>query len=276
MSENNPNSVEEKTTVIEDKPKKIFGLTFFITIIPAYIYFVSFEYELGYCNYFNIPGYLIEPSITTILIFATTIFGILFSSLKVLGISLPLFKAAEDENKTHLRTINFVNGICIFGTVLMMFAYPISWELLLICLIVTVLMNLLAWGLPFLFLLRQKKSIKEKLQRVEDEYVSSEDKLDWIDHLIKRFNREERMFFILIMLIPFISFLFGNGEAMKQEKFQIIANKVVLKKYNEVFICASFDRKTKILSDSLILVKLSESQPLILKTEKIGPLNVKY
>jgi len=261
--------------MIENKPKKIIDLTFFLTIIPAYIYFVSFEYELGYCDHFKIPKYLIEPSLTTILIFATTVLGILFSSIKLLGLSLPLFKAAKNEDKSHLRSINFINGICVFGTVLIIYAYPVSLNLILICLVVTLILNLLVWGLPFLFLLRKKKSLKEKLQTIEDEYDSSEDKLDLFGHLIKRFNQEERGFIILIIIIPFIAYLFGNGEAMKQDEFQTISNTIILKKYNEIFVCAKFNKKTKIVSDTLILIKLSDKEPIVLKTEKIGTLELK-
>lgn len=79
MNENSPTITEEQQKLSEDKPKKVISLTLILATIPAYIYFVSFEYELGYCDYFNIPRYLIEPSLTTILIFAATLSGILFS-----------------------------------------------------------------------------------------------------------------------------------------------------------------------------------------------------
>lgn len=68
--------------MIENKPKKYIDTTILIAIVPAYIYFVSFEYENGYCDNFGIPKYLIEPSLTTILIFATTLFGIFFQLLR--------------------------------------------------------------------------------------------------------------------------------------------------------------------------------------------------
>lgn len=262
----------------ENKPKKIIDFTILITIVPAYIYFVSFEFENGYCNHFGIPKYLIEPSLTTILIFATTIFGILVSSIKLLGLSLPFFKAIDNEEKSHLRAINLINGICIFGGILMIYAYPFSWKLIIIILSITALLNLITWGIPFLFMLRNKKTLKEKLQKVEDDYLTKDDNFDWFVFLMKRFTQEEKVFTSIIILIPLISFLFGNGEAMKQEKYEVISsyeNTVVLKKYNEIFVCAKFNRKTKSLSDSLILIKISENNPIILKTEKIGQLKTK-
>jgi hypothetical protein len=265
--------------MIESKPKKIIDTTLIIAIIPAYIYFVTFEYENGFCNNFGIPTYLIEPSLTTILIFATTLFGVFFSSIKALGLSLPFFKAVDDEKKTHLRGINKINGICIFGGILMIYAYPFSWKLILIISSVTLILNLITWGIPLLLLIRKKKSLKEKLQQVEDENVEDTDKIDWLVHLFKKLNNKERTFFFVILVIPYISFLFGNGEAMKQKEFLTICNNentVVLKKYNDIFVCAKFNRKTNQLSDSLILIKLSESEPIILRTEKIGPLNTKY
>lgn len=192
--------------------------------------------------------------------------------------SLPFFKAVDNEDKTHLRGINLINGICIFGGILMISVYPFSWTLIIIILSVTLFLNLITWGIPFLFLLRKKKSFKEKLQQIEDELINDTDNFDWFSHLSRRLNYETRILLLIILMIPFIGYLIGNGEAMKQKEFQIICtneNAVVLKKYNDIFVCAKFNKKTKQLSDSLVLIKLTESEPIILITEKIGPLNKK-
>ena len=62
---------------------------------------------------------------------------------------------------------------------------------------------------------------------------------------------------------------------MKQDEFQTFSNTIILKKYNEIFVCAKFNKKTKIVSDTLILIKLSDNRPIVLKTEKIGRLELK-
>lgn len=262
---------------MNDRPRKLISVTLLLAIVPAYIYLASFEYELGYCNNFDIPMYLIEPSLNTILIFATTLLGVLISSSKLLGLSLPLIQAATSEKKPHLRGINFINGICLFGSVLIIHAYPLSWTLIIVLVSITFFLNFITWGLPYLFMLRKKKSFKEKLDEIHEGF-NYKDNSDLITYLMRNFNAEERSFLLVIIIIPLISYALGDGEAMKQNKFQTLAsdkNTVVLKKYNDTFVCAKFNRKKKVLSDSLILIKMSDASPLILKTEKIGPLKLK-
>ncbi len=258
----------------ENKQKKIIDATILIAIIPAYIYFITFEYEFGYCNHFGIPKYLIEPCLTTILIFATSLFGILFSSVNILGLSLPFFNAVKNENKKHLKGINLLNGIIVVIGILMLIIYPFSWRILIYFLIFALLVNLLTWGIPFLFLIRKKKSLKEKLQQIEDERPNG-GKYYLLSNLLQKFDEKETNFIFILLMIPFFCFFFGDAEATKQKTFQTISTKentVILKKYNDIFVCAKFNRKTKEISDTLLLVKFSENEPLSIKTEEIGPL----
>lgn len=258
--------------MIDNKPKRLFDITVFIAIVPAYIYFISFLYEFGYCIYFGIPKYLIEPSLTTILIFATTFFGILFTSSKLLGFSLPFFKAADNKEKTHLRGINLINGICLFGSILMLNVYPWSWELFFILVAITLFLNLLIWGIPLLIVLRKKKPMKEKLQEVEDNYINNPDENDLLVFFLRFLNKSEKNLFLIIITITVFSFFLGNGDAMKQKDFQKISttkNTIILRKYNDIFVCAKFDNKTKKISDSLTLIKISDAKPLTFNTIKI-------
>ena len=106
---------------MSDNSNKLFNITVLIAVVPAYIYFCSFEYEQGFCDHFNIPTYLISPNLTTILIFATSIWSILFSALKMLGFSTPLFKNVKNENKKHLQPVRFINGVFLVIVILMFY-----------------------------------------------------------------------------------------------------------------------------------------------------------
>lgn len=258
--------------MLENKPKKIFDFTFMIAIVPAYIYFVCFLYELAFCNRFSIPAYLIDPNLTTILLFATSVLTILISSLKLLGFSLPLFKAANNKEKSHLSLIYGLNGGCVFGAILMIYAYPISWGLFIGIGAFLLFVNLISWIIPLIFRLREKNTIKEKLEEIQNETDDS----DLLLYLLKNRTYEERIFILILIMIPLFSYLFGDGQALSQTTFQTLQsdkNVVVLKKYGDIFVCSKFNRKTKVVSNDLVLIKISDSEPLILKIEKLGPLN---
>ncbi len=255
----------------ERNESRFFNLTVVLTVIPAYIYFTCFIYEQGVCNRFGIPSYLINPSLTTILIFGTTIWGIIFSSLKVLGLSTPLFKAVGNENMKHLRVVHGINALSLIIAILMFYAYPFSWTLVLVLLVVIAMLNFITWGLPLLLRITEKKPTKDKLLEMQGE----KDNFDLLIYLTEGLTKQERLFLLILIFIPIISYFFGDGQALKQKEFQLLAlnkNIVVLKKYDDLLVCSSFDRKTKLLGDSLVLIKLSDKEPLFLNSEEVGPL----
>lgn len=259
---------------MDDKTNRFLNVTILIAVIPAYIYFCSFTYEQGVCNRFNIPMYLISPNLTTILIFATSIWSVLFSALKMLGFSTSFFRPIQNENKKHLRPVRFINGVFLVIVILMFFAYPLSWTLLWSLLAFGFFLNFLTWGFPFIYLFERKKSVAQKISEIQ----ANPDKNDVLNHLLQSLNSRERLFILILIIIPFLSFFIGDGEALKQSRFQIIADKpniVILRKYDDLFICAPFDKQKKLIGDSLILIKLNDTKDLILKTENLGQLRVK-
>jgi hypothetical protein len=256
---------------MENKTHRLFNITILITVVPAYIYFCSFNYEQGICNRYHIPSYLISPSITTVLIFATTIWSAIFSSLKILGISTPFFRQIEEENRKHLNSIRFLNGVVIVISVLIFFSYPLSWTVVLGLLAFAFFVNLITWGFPFVYLYQRKKPLAERIKGIQQTAGDS----DLFSFALEALTNKERLFIFILVVIPFVCYFIGDGEALKQSHYQTIANRpnlVVLRKYDDVFICAGFDRKTKKINDSLILIKLNDNNDLILKNEFLGQL----
>lgn len=247
------------------------NVSLILTVIPAYIYFSSFMYELGICSRYGIPQYFISPNLTTVLIFATSIWGVFFSSIKLIGFSTPLFKALKDEDKKHLRVIYLINGICLIICVLIFYAYPFSWHIIFILFIFTLFMNVFSWGLPLLFRILEKKSTKDKLMDIQN----TEDEFDILPLILSKLPKQERVLILVLIMIPAISYYIGDGQALKQKNYQIVVSKsnlVVLKKYDDLLICSNFNPNKKLLGDSIVLIKIDEREPIVLKTLSIGPL----
>ncbi len=251
-----------------------FSLTTILAFLPAYVYFSCFVYELGYCHYYNIPKQMIDPNLSTILVFATTILGVLVSCLKVLGISTPLFRGLQDKSKSHWHPILFSNGIFIIIILIVLYVYPFSWKLLGWTVGTLAIINLIFWLLPLLLNFKNKAPLKEKLNEIHQQ----KDNFDLIEYLFQFLTFKERLFIAILFLIPSISYLVGNGEAMKQSQFQVLTQLpdiVFLRRYDDTYIFTNVNRKEQIVGDSLILIKLSNSQPLVMQTENLGKLEVK-
>lgn len=255
-----------------EESNRVFGinLTLALPLFPAYIYFCTFIYEVAFCERMRIPRYLISPNLTTILIFATSIWTILISSFKIMGLSTPLFKVAgqKDDKRHHLKTIYMVNGLTIVLCIVVFYAYPFSIQLLLGIIGFLAFTNFITWGMNFLFIYRQKKSMKEKLIDAQNQ----EDKFDLVAYLMTKIDPRQKLFILMLALIAVLSYFIGDGQALKQETFETLANKpnvLVLRKYDDLLICSTFDRKSHQLGDSLIIFKLKDME-LILKSEKLG------
>lgn len=63
--------------MISDKKSLLTHEALLVVLIPLVGYAISFLYEIGYCNTFNIPSYFIRPSPTTVFIGMSSIAGFL-------------------------------------------------------------------------------------------------------------------------------------------------------------------------------------------------------
>ncbi len=240
-----------------------------LTVIPAYVYFVSFLFEQAMCNWYGIPSYLIDISLTTILLFGTTLWTVIFSCVKLMGLVVPMFKAANDETRPHLRMIFILNGLCLIIAIILLFSFPFSWLSLSIIVGVIASMNLFLWGIPLLTKIREKKSIKEKLVSISDE----EDRFDLINLLLKRLSHNDRLLVGILIIIPGLSYFIGMGQAMKQEKYEVVTsmqNVIVLRKYGDLLVCSNYKSDNNLIGDSLILIRISDDPPLVLATKNLG------
>lgn len=243
-----------------DKENKIFNSTTIFAGLSAYIYFVWFEFENGICTHYQIPTYFISPSITGLLIFATTILSVITASFKILGISTPLFKQMKDPTKDHLHGIYFINGLMIVVGILVITTFPFSWRLFLGIVCGILFLNIFTWGYLYLFKIRKKGSFKEKITETLVEV--REDNFDLFNLLDIKLNRSQFILIVLLAVLPFITYLLGMGTAASQKSYQIIDNKsntVILKRYDDLFICRNLDSIKGFFSDTLKILRFNDN-----------------
>jgi hypothetical protein len=77
----------------------------------AYVYLATFLYEYGYGSHFAIPATLIAPSLATVLVAAAAVGGAFVSCFKLLGLSVPLWRAATDPRQSAYREFFRMKGM---------------------------------------------------------------------------------------------------------------------------------------------------------------------
>ena len=137
--------------------RKIFSEGIILAFGTAYIYLATFLYEYGFCKNFGIPPSLINPSLATLLIAAATIGGIFLSSLKFIGISAPLWRAARDPKRRSFREFFGINAIFVFIGAFLVTIYGLTRNGAISFIIVWVIIHVVYFG-PVLLFNRKKTS----------------------------------------------------------------------------------------------------------------------
>jgi hypothetical protein len=244
-------------------------------IVVAYVsaigYSVTFLYEYGYTQYFQIPTNLIQLTLTQV-----------FLAISGMGLVAYVYF-------TQLKIIASVESLFQHDILRLMIAYqvPILLFLLFVGFLYGETKGWILLGVLFLFFLfddflypliiqRWKGTYREKIVaqlRTEMERPRITKML-----LGPALNSKKASFLLYTAVFILLSFLAGHYEARSQIYFYVLSespNVVLLRIYGENVVCASFDRKEKEISGSLTIQSLSDRGELKLRREKIGPLKVK-
>lgn len=240
-----------------------------LAVTSAYVYLATFLYEYGFCAYFDIPATLINPNLSTILVAAAAVGGIFLSSLKLLGLSAPLLRAAADPARSAYREFFGVNAIWLILGILLVTIYGISLKLLIFVGVFAVY-ELVYFGPVFLF--DRNKPLRD---RFEHHSSAPPDQLDLPILFVEWFGRGWLVPIMLLGALLLVAYLAGQGEAIRKEQFLVpewAPNVVVLKQYNDLFIGARFKRAKHRLTNELLLMRIGHKELAEFRNEVIGPL----
>lgn len=241
-------------------------------VASAYAYLATFLYEYGYCSYFAIPATLISPSLATVLIATAAIGGVFVSSLKLLGLSAPLFRAARDPHRSPYHQFFGMNAIFVVAAILLGTIYGFSIKGSAIFAGFVAVFELLYFGPVFLF--DRKKPLRE---RFEPYSQGKPDQLDLPILFMEWFGKTRVLPFMLLGFLLLVAYTVGQGEAIRKVRFLTLKSSpdfVVLRNYGDSFIAARFDRKLKTISDELLILRFSDHEKGEFRNEIVGPLRL--
>lgn len=247
-----------------------------IALGSAYIYLVTFFYELGYCTHFGIPPAFISPNLTTILVAAAGIGGLVFSSLQFLGFSVPLIRAATNpsDSQRPFRQFFATNAMLLILGILLWRAYGLSWKGFLMFSVLALLLNFMFFGIG-LIVHRKSKSLREKFEAMSK---GEPDAFDIWGLLIEKIGRGGVGLILVLVITTGLAYLIGNGEAVRQEKFLFLkepSDYALLRTYGDLMIAAPVDRNKKLVGHDLLLLRAPSKDKIEFRTEIVGPLERK-
>jgi len=242
-----------------------------IAIASVAAYTLTFLYEVGFLSAFEIPINLIRINLDTVLIAISSIFGfmlIIFAIANFLVMLLP-------ESK-FIQTKIIRISIILLPFLWKIFVYKQLGKYLIHLIIAIAIMVFLEFIVP-IFQFRKKESYSEKL--VADEMVEYEPRsrstlLGRIRVVLGPFGY---VFFIALFITAGLVYEAGRVKALTKEYFLVLgesSNIVVLRTYNDLLICAPFNRKTKEIEQKLIFKKIVDNTDVIYVREKVGPLRL--
>jgi hypothetical protein len=259
----------EKALTSPPDTRSLLNESVFLAIASAYVYFITFVYEYGFCRHFDIPASLIAPNVSTFLVAAVALGVTLLPALQLLAFTTPLFKAARDPKRRAYRDVYAYTAVLLVAGILLAAIYGVSLAgaALYVC-------SSLAF-LAFLFLpailSNRHLPIPERLSKHadiqdKDPFVATNLFEGWLSY------RHMRIGLVALVALG-VAYLVGDAEARKKELFVLLKadqDVVLLRTYGDLLIFAEIDKLAHV--QSLRLMWLSEKKELDLVTRKVGPI----
>lgn len=213
------------------KPRSVVTDGLIVAGSTAVIYLLTFVFEYGYCSYFGIPGFIIEPTTGTIL----------FAALLISVASLLLVEASHAP-RLLLATVPWrglrsrLVLVAFFWAMPALMGAPYRWYTLL---------NLIVWTLfilnDYIFaLIFRSGSFAERISQGEDDSRTS--KSSW-DGITKTFGKKAVGWVSIISFAMVCASVAGSMSARFQTGFVVLKSApdlAVVKRYGDRFIAIRY------------------------------------
>jgi hypothetical protein len=267
MSTSSPETTPDKP---KDKKTRLLSEGIMLALASAGAYLFAFFYEQGYTAYFEMPSQLINVSLVNILIFgmmAITFVTFTFMMTNTVWMLLPKL---HPYLAFHLPRI--LVAICFFVIYpILMFGFS-GWRIWILPLVFFSLMAFMTLILP-LWGHKKAGNISQRYDAMMEAERNS--KPDLTDKFAARFGTVASFMVAILIGLMIFTYWSGRAEAVNQRNFLVVNSvpeMVVLRIYGDNMICAPFNRETKEVQKSFIIIKAAEDPKLTFNLEEVGPL----
>ncbi|RZA01239.1 MAG: hypothetical protein EOP47_11395 [Sphingobacteriaceae bacterium] len=234
-----------------------------LTASTAILYLCGSAYENAKFRIWNIPNYLIDFSISNVLDFSMSVLPSIFlSALLIYATSVIVEKYGYLLTAGTVSIISsFLGFLYLIGCYLMVEYLSIAYHTA----------NLIMTAMYIIFLYAGLIRKLEKNKKQEEDIEKADKKTNSFDHVFVM-----QGYGLIVLMLVISSVLAGRSEARLQSSFYTLPNNmIVLYKANDLIIAKPFDPRKRIVSDSTVLIKISEDKPIFLNYKNVGKLTFK-
>lgn len=246
--------------------KKIFpDINWIIILSPAIAYLITYQYELGACNFFGIPREFIKINIPMILEAFFWLSSFIYSILLWGYLTYPFINKLNKKIDEH----DWID-LSIFLLCFLLFCYfydPLLKKQLISSIIVLTILFVFQ-VCPVFF----KVLSKSEQCRYPD---VDENKKDLLDKIIWVIGPSTFFLSLFILVIAFLSYWGGYVVAAKQDSFLVSSNfpgYIILRKYEDTLICSHLKNNMRVLQKEKVILNISDITQSKIKKQKVGRL----
>lgn len=241
-----------------------------IAVVPLISYLFTYSFELGFVSYFGIPFQFIQIAPCNILLMAFLLYFIG-------SIGVPFILVISQIIPNHMHELaNRIWVSTAMATFLYMFSLPLPNKDKFIFFLIFLGLEFLVFVWP---LITQSKTKGYHNKLIADDKTRREfleRPGSWYYYLIKKVGLFAIGLIISIFSIAMVLMQYGLFRASKETEYYTLVNnpnKVIIRFYGYQGMCSTFDRSSKIVRGDFSVVNLQSDPTLLIKKERIGPLN---
>lgn len=251
---------------------------FIIAAFPVMVYALVYTYKRGYYKVFELPAQLMTFSVVEVF---NVVVGLLGVSFALLGLVNMVFSFLP-KNLPYViewRLRRLFPFLVVF--LALSYLYGSLWKEWLLLLVLGLVLGLIMF-VPPLLTKRYHGSYLEKMKALDQEKVQSEDIFEdtrslvyWAAGSLRGYQLATIVYGLIGLYVVYHA---GRASALKQQVFRVASTSpetVVLVVNSDWMIGAPFDRKSKEVEPSFIMLEVPGEGNVGFRLEKIGPLHLR-
>lgn len=240
-----------------------------VALATGLSYAVAYAYNAGFASFFDLPPFLISPTVGTILQAAAAVGAVLLSFW---NIAAGVWTFAPRGNTALARAIRRFLVVVLFVG---LFYAPIR-DINGIWILAAIILGFYAF-FSFIFpLITQRKIAGYENKLLGQEKIEHDAGGHSLNAYMARAMSERELFVgAMCILLVYFSYLVGVGAAVRKEDFLVLDDRpgfVVAALDEELLVLAGYDTVTRKLTGNYQVERLAENRPWMLKSMHIGKL----
>ena len=236
-----------------ERPSLLLTNTIIVGLLTVLGYIAAYEYEIGFCLYWNIPNYLIELSLTQIISTCLAVFFFALSLVFVANLSFVLFGRLSWQNSWLLKRVVIINSLSFAYLYAVAYGYGFGTSLF-VTAVLSLFANLFICFIPWL----QSRYDRDQVCTVSEGAVQSDkdDAKDIYDWVISSFGKS--LAIIIMLGLPLVvvgAQACGRRAAIDSNNYFVIESQglICIKKYGDTYLLRPIDLSTMRVRDNLLV-----------------------